>query len=245
MRLALVGMGRMGREVDRVAAEAGHDVVLRLDVEDNRGGEGLTAEALAGVDAVIEFSVAGAVLANARRVAAVRVPLVVGTTGWDDDLEEVSRLVEEHDTALVHASNFSLGAVLFAALVRRAAELFDEHESYDPFVVEHHHRGKADAPSGTALRLAETILEATGRKTRVQAGNPEGPIAPGALHVASIRAGAAFGRHGVGFDSAADSIELAHTARGREGFARGALLAAERIQGRRGVYRFSELLGLE
>lgn len=245
MKLALVGMGRMGREVDRVAAATGHDVVLRLDLEDNRGGVGLTADALAGVDAVVEFSVADAVLPNVRRVAAAGVPMVVGTTGWDDDLDEVVRVVEEHDGALVHAPNFSLGANLFAALVRRAAELFEPYEEYDPYVVEHHHRGKADAPSGTALRLAEVILAATGHKTRVQAGNPEGPIAAGALHVSSVRAGAAFGRHTVGLDSPADSIELTHDARGREGFARGALLAAEKIRGRRGVYGFAELLGLE
>lgn len=235
----------MGREIDRLATGSGHDVVLRLDLEDNRGGGGLTPDALAGVDAVIEFTVPQAVLSNVRSVAAAGVPMVVGTTGWEDDLDEVTRLVEEHDSALVHASNFSLGANLFAALVARAAELFDDYEDYDPFVVEHHHRGKVDAPSGTALRLAETVLEAIGRKTRLQRGNPEGAIDVDALHVVSIRAGAAFGRHEVGFDSPADSIELAHTARGRQGFARGALLAAEKIRGRCGVYRFSQLLGLE
>ena len=151
-------------------------------------------------------------------------------------------IVEDRGTALVRGANFSIGANRFFELVAEAARLFDRFQDYDPYVWEHHHHGKADAPSGTALRLAEALVESIGRKVRIQPGNPEGSIEDDALHVSSVRAGAAFGQHRVGFDSEDDTIELVHTARGRRGFARGALVAAEWILDKRGVFEFSDVL---
>ena len=171
--------------------------------------------------------------------------MVVGTTGWSDSLGEARELIETHQTALVYGANFSIGANLFLKLAKLATRLFDPFSEYDPYVFEQHHREKVDAPSGTALRLAEIVVANTERKSRVQIGNPEGKIDPEALHVSSLRAGRASGRHELGFDSAADSVEIVHTARNREGFARGALFAAEWIRDKRGVFEFADLLELE
>jgi 4-hydroxy-tetrahydrodipicolinate reductase len=235
----------MGSEVERLARAEGYEIRLALDEYSNPDGVGLTKEALAGVEVVIDFSWAEAVLTNIRRVAEAGVPIVVGTTGWYDSLGEARKLIEVHETALVYGANFSIGANLFLRLVENATRLFDPFPGYDPYVLEHHHRDKVDAPSGTALRLAELVVANAKRKSRIETGTPPGKIAPEALHVSSLRAGAASGRHGVGFDSAADSVELVHTARNREGFARGALFAAEWVRGRKGVFEFANLLELE
>lgn len=232
----------MGSEINRLARAGGHEIALALDVDANPKGAGLGQEALAGIEVAIDFSVAGAVLTNIRRVAEAGVPMVVGTTSWYERLDEARQIIETAGTGLIYGANFSIGANLFTRLVEQAARLFDPFTDYDPYLFEHHHRGKADAPSGTALRLAERVIDSMQRKSRVQAGNPDGEIAADALHVASLRAGAAFGQHRVGFDATTDSVELVHTARGREGFARGALLAAEWIKERRGFFSFSEML---
>ena len=167
--------------------------------------------------------------------------MVVGTTGWYDKIDKVREIVRAQGTGLVWAANFSIGAQVLLRLVEHAAKFLDRFEEYDPYVVEHHHRGKRDAPSGTGLRLAEKIIASMSRKDQSLSGNPEGRIPPRAVHVASVRAGEAFGQHKVGFDAAAESIELTHTARSREGFARGALYAAQWIRQRTGVFEFSEL----
>jgi 4-hydroxy-tetrahydrodipicolinate reductase len=245
LNLALVGRGRMGSEVERRARADGHKIQFTIDLPENADGAGLTPEALAGVEAVIDFSQPEAVLPNIRRVAKAKVPMVVGTTGWYDGLEEVRQLIEKHESALVFGANFSIGANLFLKMAEYAARLFNAFPEYDPYVVEHHHRDKVDTPSGTALRLAEQLLAHTERKTRIQAGNPTGKIAPDALHVVSLRAGAAFGRHDLCFDSPTDTVELVHTARNREGFAQGALYAAEWIRGKKGVFEFADLLAVE
>ena len=245
MKLVLVGKGRMGSEVSRLASDAGHEIVLVLDSGSNRDGVGLDAGALSAADAVVDFSRGDAALTHIRRSAESGVPIVVGTTGWYDELDDARKSVERHGTALVYGANFSIGANLFLKLAENGARLFGRFPDYDAYILEHHHRDKVDAPSGTAHRLAQIVLAETPTKTHVQPGNPPGKIAPDALHLSSLRAGAAFGRHAVGFDSVADSVEIAHTARSREGFARGALFAAEWIRGKRGVFEFSALMELE
>ncbi len=242
LTLGLIGYGRMGHEIEAAAQTAGHRVVVTLDIADNADGDGITSATFDGVDVAIEFSQPDAVLANIRKAAAIDLPLVVGTTGWDADLDEAKRLVDEHNAALVHGANFSIGANLFFRIVDNAAALFDRFDGYDPYVLEHHHRHKLDAPSGTASRLAELLVDGIERKTSILPGNPEGAIEAGALQVTSVRSGAAFGRHQVGFDSGADFIELVHTARGREGFAEGALMAAQWIVGKKGFFAFADLL---
>lgn len=242
MKLALLGYGRMGREVEAAALRRGHEIAVKLDIDDNVGGAGMVAETFAGVDAAVDFTHADAVLENVAGATLLGVPLVIGTTGWDDRLEEVRALVQSNGGAVVYGSNLSVGANLFFRVVAHAARLFDPFDEYDPWVFEHHHRLKVDAPSGTALRLARLITDASSRKDTLQAGNPAGAISQTALHVASLRAGTAFGEHRVGFDGAADLIELTHTARGRQGFADGAVLAAEWIVGRQGMFAFDDVL---
>ncbi|HYE15487.1 MAG TPA: dihydrodipicolinate reductase C-terminal domain-containing protein [Pyrinomonadaceae bacterium] len=226
MKLALIGHGAMGRLVEARARDEGHEVATILTSRESALGAEELAEILAGHDAAIDFTVADAVARNAEACALAGVPLVEGTTGWHARLEEVRGVVERRGGALIYGANFSVGVNLFYRIVAHAAELFAAFD-YEAFIEEAHHSRKRDAPSGTALRLRDIVTQASGRE----------------LTVASTRAGHIPGTHRVGFDSAADQILLTHTARSREGFAAGALVAAQWVQGRRGVFEFSETLG--
>ncbi|HEY6400183.1 MAG TPA: dihydrodipicolinate reductase C-terminal domain-containing protein [Blastocatellia bacterium] len=227
MKIAIVGYGKMGRMIERIADSRGHDVIARFDWDNNRNGEGLTAENLKGVDAAIEFSTPETAVENLRRLIELQIPAVAGATGWYARLDEIKKLAADHNSPLVYSSNFSIGMNLFFRIAREASALFARHDQYDPFLVEAHHKFKKDAPSGTALVIAKLMRESYGDR------------APEAV---AIRAGHIPGTHEVGFDSEADTITLTHTARSREGFAAGAVLAAEMIAGKQGVYEFSELL---
>lgn len=244
MNLILLGYGRMGQEVERLAVQKSHRVVLTLDVDSNRDGAGLTRESVSDAEVVIDFTWPEAVVPNVRRITELGLPIVEGTTGWYDQMDEVRRIVERAGTGFVHGANFSIGANILFKLAEEAALIFDRFEDYDPYVFEHHHRGKVDSPSGTAVRLAERIQKRIGRKKTIQIGNPEGRIPIEAVHVASVRAGTQFGQHRVGFDSAADTLDITLTSRGREGLAQGALFAAEWIRGKNGFFDFSECLEL-
>jgi len=225
MKLALLGHGAMGRLVERLAREAGDEVATVLGSHEASLHAEELAEVLGGHDAAIDFTVAEAVPRHAEACALARVPLVEGTTGWQAQLEEVRRVFERGGGALIYGANFSVGVNLFYRVVARAAELFQKFD-YAAFIEEAHHSRKRDAPSGTALRLRDLVAERYGSE----------------IPVASTRAGQIPGTHRVGFDSAADTVTLTHTARSREGFAAGALVAARWIQGKTGVYEFSETL---
>ena len=225
MKLAIIGNGAMGTLVRTLATADGHEVASAIASRDAARGMDELVELLSGHDAVVDFSVASAVLKNVEAAARAGVPLVEGTTGWNGVEAEARRLVEAHAGALVFGANFSVGVNLFYRIVARAAELFAATE-YAPFIEEAHHSRKRDAPSGTALKLRDVLAAHVARD----------------IPVASTRAGHIPGTHRVGFDSAADQITLMHTARTREGFASGALLAARWIKGRRGVYEFSEVI---
>jgi 4-hydroxy-tetrahydrodipicolinate reductase len=228
MKLALFGHGAMGRLVEARALADGHEIGLVVTSRD----AALTAEelvgALRGHDAAIDFSVASAVPRNVEACARAGVTLVEGTTGWHERIEEVLRVVEEHQGSLVYGANFSVGVNLFYRVVERAAEMLWGVGGYEAFVEEAHHSRKRDAPSGTALKL-RAILEEAMRGARE-------------VSVASTRAGHIPGTHRVGFDSAVDQITLTHEARSREGFVEGALLAARWMGGRPGALEFSEVL---
>jgi 4-hydroxy-tetrahydrodipicolinate reductase len=225
MKLALIGHGAMGRLVEARAREEGHEVATVLARRESSFRPEELAEILGGHDAAIDFTVAEAVPRHAEACALARVPLVEGTTGWHAQLEDVRRAVERENGALIYGANFSVGVNLFYRVAARAAELFRGFD-YAAFVEEAHHSRKRDAPSGTAIKLRDILKEAYGSD----------------VPVASTRAGHIPGTHRVGFDSAADTITLTHTARSREGFAAGALVAARWIQGKTGVYEFSETL---
>ena len=225
MRIALIGHGAMGRLVEERAAEEGHSVTLVLTSADMLQRVDEVADRLKeGADVAIDFSVADAVLNNISACMSAGVPLVEGTTGWNREGVDIERFVEKKRGALLYGANFSIGVNLFYHIIERAGELFKGLDDYAPFIEEAHHARKKDAPSGTALHLRELLSSKLERE----------------VPVSSTRAGFIPGTHRVGFDSAPDQITLTHTARSREGFAAGALLAARWIIGRTGIYEFSE-----
>jgi 4-hydroxy-tetrahydrodipicolinate reductase len=226
MRLALIGYGAMGQLVAKLAPAAGDEIGVTITSRDEARTVENLAAALRGHDAAIDFSVGNAVLRSVEICARGGVPLVEGTTGWIANESEVRRLIEEHDAALVYGANFSIGVNVFYRIVSHATKLMAGLEHYEAFIEEQHHSRKRDAPSGTALKLRELMAEHLKAE----------------ILIASTRAGHIPGTHRVGFDSAADQITLTHTARSREGFAAGALLAARWIVGRKGVYEFGDVM---
>ena len=237
MRLALIGYGRMGHAVEAVAEESGHDVVARLDL-----GDAITPTSLAKAQVAIDFTLPDAVVANAHSAAEAGVNLVIGTTGWYERADEVRTAIESAGSGCIWSPNFSLGVQLFLRLAREAGRLADVLEEYDVHVHEAHHRHKVDHPSGTAIHLAEVLLETIGRKTSWREEPAEGAPDPAVLWVSSARVGETPGTHEVALEGPADSVVLRHTARGRDGFARGAVAAAEWVNGRKGFFSIDDML---
>lgn len=228
--LAIVGYGKMGKLIEQLAPEYGFTVTLKLDEFNNANGEGVTGPNFRGVDVAVDFSIPAVVRDNVEAIAALGVSLVIGTTGWLDDLDAVKSAVARHGIGLVWSPNYSVGVNAFFRLVSRAARLLAAQPQYGAWAWEIHHSTKKDAPSGTLLKLVEEMK---------QAGYAR-PIDTG-----SNRAGTVPGTHEIGFDSSADTITLRHTARSREGFARGALQAAQWVVGKKGFHEFSEILFTE
>jgi len=240
VKVALVGYGKMGRAIEDVALEEGHDVVARLGREDP-----VTPESLRGADVAFEFTRPEAAPKNATALARAGVDQVVGTTGWTDRMEGVREVVEDAGTGMVWAPNFSLGVQLVFRLARQLGRLVEGVagvEPYDVHVHEAHHRHKVDHPSGTARRLAEVLVRELSAKEGWIRGPGEGAPDPASLLVTSTRAGEIAGTHVVGVEGRDDRVELRHEAKGRSGFARGALAAAEWIHGRRGVHDIDAML---
>ena len=242
MNLALIGHGKMGNEVEAVAKEKGIKVVRIFEVENNTGGIGITKDTLKGIDVCIDFSSPTAVIANIEAVADCGKNIVVGTTGWYDRLDHVRKLVREKKIGFLYAANFSLGVNLFSQIMMDAAHLIDRYAEYDVALSEVHHRGKADSPSGTALSLGGLILQAMKRKSELVSETSHGAMKPHQVHVTSTRVGVVTGKHSVVFDSESDSIELVHTAKNRQGFARGAIVAAEWLKGKKGFYTMRDVI---
>jgi 4-hydroxy-tetrahydrodipicolinate reductase len=232
MRVAVVGYGKMGHEVEAVLRERGHEPILVAhDIP------GFPEACPVGID----FTRADAVVANARAALERGARYVIGTTGWAAQESQLKKLVERHQGGIVHAANFALGVNLFYKIAREAARLMARFPDYDPYVLERHHRQKKDAPSGTAKVLAQIVASAGGpRKNPVT--ELKGELGQDQFHVSAVRAGGIVGEHTVGFDSGGDEILLEHRARSRRGFALGAVLAAEWIAPRRGFHSFEEVL---
>ena len=224
--LAIVGYGKMGKLVEQLAPEYGFTVALKLDEFNNTAFEGLTAENFRGVDVAIDFSIPSAVPRNVEGIAALGVNMVIGTTGWLEHMEAVQAAVARHNIGLVWSPNYSVGVNAFFHLVSEAARLLATQPEYGAWAWEIHHSTKKDAPSGTLLKLVDEMKKA-GYARQIDIG--------------SNRAGAHPGTHEIGFDSSADTITLRHTARSREGFARGALKAARWLTGKQGFHEFSEI----
>lgn len=226
MKLALFGYGAMGQLVAAGARKAGDEVGVVLTSNDGDLPVEQLSEKLSGHDVAIDFSIGDAVIKNIEACARAHVALVEGTTGWKQHESSAKQLMTGHSGAMVYGANFSIGVNLFYLIAQHAAALFSAVYGYAPFIEEAHHNRKRDAPSGTALKLRDLMSEHLG---------PDIPTS-------STRAGYIPGTHRVGFDSEADQILLTHTARSRQGFANGALLAAHWIVGRTGVFEFSDVI---
>jgi 4-hydroxy-tetrahydrodipicolinate reductase len=242
MNIALIGYGKMGKEIERIAKDRRIAVKKIFDEQDNLNGRGITKESLKGIDVCIEFSSPAACVSNIKAVAECGVNIVVGTTGWYERLDDVKRLIKSKKTGLLYSPNFSLGMNVFAKLVSDAAQMMDKLDMYDAALHEIHHKGKADSPSGTALMLGQTILQQMKRKKEILQETSHKTIKPDQLHITSARVGNVVGKHQVMFDSEADTIELTHNAKNRTGFALGALVAAEWLKGKKGVYTMNDVM---
>jgi 4-hydroxy-tetrahydrodipicolinate reductase len=227
MRLLLVGYGRMGRLVERLAPDYGFDVVGHLDDTNNIGGVGIPSAPDAEV--AVEFSVPSAVADNLPKLAARRMNVVIGTTGWTEHEQELRKIAAKTGIGVVAASNFSLGVALFQTLAEHAAKMFAPYPEYGAWIHEIHHAAKKDAPSGTAITLQN------GMKAAGYARN---------IDVASSRAGSVPGTHTVGFDGPFETFTMTHTNRDRAAFAQGALQAAKWVHGKSGWFTIRDVLGL-
>ncbi len=226
--LAIVGYGKMGRLIEQLASEYGFEVRGKFGRGNSLHDSAITRTSLRGIDVAMEFTTPDCAPGNLRRLASLGVDTVCGTTGWYGQLPEIHESVLEAGTGLVYSPNFCVGVNVFLQTVAHAAAFFAKYEEYEAWGWEIHHSAKKDAPSGTLNKLAEEI-RASGYKR--------------ALTLTANRAGAHPGTHEIGFDSDTDTITLRHTARSREGFARGALRAAQWIAGKKGVFEFREILG--
>jgi 4-hydroxy-tetrahydrodipicolinate reductase len=243
MRVAIIGYGSMGREVEKVLLQRGHAVAGRVDpVQAGADAPTLTEDVAKRADMAIEFSHADAVLANAALYARFGLSAVSGTTGWFGKLDELKKLLAAAQVGYLYGSNFSVGAHLFFALVAAASELANSCPEYDMLGYEIHHKRKKDSPSGTALTLAKIITAKNRRKTKVVTEKLDRAPAADELHFASVRGGEVPGVHTVLLDSAFDTIEMTHSARSRGGFALGAVRAAEWLAGRRGVFEVNDFI---
>jgi 4-hydroxy-tetrahydrodipicolinate reductase len=224
LRLAIVGMGKMGRAIEQLAAERGCEVVARLDVAETDAG--ITAKSLNGAEVAVEFTTPESAAANVRGLIAAGIPTVVGTTGWYDALPEIVADVKKRNGALLTATNFSIGVAAFEAILSQAAATLAAAGGFDAHMVELHHSAKKDAPSGTAKTLEEAASKAWGK----------------AIPITSVRTGSIPGTHEVIFDAAFETIRIAHVARDRRVFAEGAIIAAKWLAGKRGVFTMKDLL---
>jgi 4-hydroxy-tetrahydrodipicolinate reductase len=238
MKIALIGYGKMGKTIEQLAIERGWTVPVKLDI----GVSLPDAAQRKSIDVVIHFATAKTLLEDLKPWAESGKPIVIGTTGWNEQLPAVAKLVAHYKIGIVHAPNFSLGVNIFFHLAKAASKVMNKFNEYDASIHEIHHKEKIDSPSGTALQLGKIVLSELHRKTEMLTAPPEGKIKPEQLHVSSTRTGWVIGTHSLDFDSVADSIELKHTAKNRNGLALGSLVAAEWIQKKHGVFTMDDVL---
>lgn len=236
MKIALIGYGKMGKAIERIAHKRGHDIVSVIDI-DNR--EDFNSETFKSADVAIEFTAPQVAVKNFKASWEAGVPVVSGTTGWNEKLTEVKAEIEKNNYTLFWSSNFSLGVNIFMELNKHLAKIMNQFPNYDVTMSEVHHMQKLDAPSGTAITLAEDILKNLDRKT---SWVKEAEISSEELVIKSIREGKVPGIHTVYYESSEDSIEITHSAKSREGFALGAVIAAEFTIGKKGLLGMGDLL---
>jgi 4-hydroxy-tetrahydrodipicolinate reductase len=235
MKIALVGYGKMGKEIEKISLERGHQIVSIIDIDST---ENFNSDAFKHADVAIEFSDPASAFENYKKCFAVQVPVVSGTTGWLERLEEVKRCCKEEEQTFFYASNFSIGVNIFFAVNKYLAHIMEHFPGYDVKMEEIHHVHKLDAPSGTAITLAEGILENISRKTVWKEGR-ESSMETLSIH--SIREGEVPGIHEIIYESDSDVISIKHNAKSRKGFALGAVVAAEFVKGKKGFLTMSDI----
>lgn len=244
MKIGIAGYGRMGRLIHQKALSAGHEVPVIIDPSspamevtgrqfDSKPGD---------LDVIIDFTVPGAAVENIKRYAELKISAVIGTTGWYDQMDYVAKIVEESRIGLIWSGNFSPGVNILFHLVKTAGRVMNRFPDYDVAIHEVHHRHKADSPSGTAVMIGDILINKLDRKQTTVKGSAHTVIGENELNITSSRCGFIPGTHQVVFDSEVDTITLEHKARSREGFAGGALMAAEWICGRSGLYTIDDLM---
>lgn len=238
MRIALLGYGKMGRAIEEIAIGKGHTVVLKID-EHNQSD--FTRENISQADVAIEFTGPHSACDNIKKAIGLGIPVVSGSTGWTERMDEIKAYCRQQDGAFLYSSNFSIGVNIFFEVNKKLAALMAPHPEYEVRMEEIHHTQKKDAPSGTAITLAEQILEQVTRKQKWV--NEETPDAA-ALPIISKRIDPAPGTHSIRYSSAIDDIEIIHTAHSRHGFASGAVLAAEFLNGKKGIFGMRDVLNL-
>jgi 4-hydroxy-tetrahydrodipicolinate reductase len=237
MRIALIGYGKMGKEIERIAVRRGHTIVLKVD---ETNAKTYSDEELKNAEVAIEFSTPDSVYTNIMRCFKTGIPVVAGTTGWTDQIASVREACSKSNGAFFYASNYSIGVNLFFRLNRYLAAMMDKYPDYEPSVDEVHHIYKKDSPSGTGITLANDIIAELARKKNWIEGLSD---EPGMLQIHSTREGDVPGTHSIKYSSDIDDIEIIHTAHNRRGFALGAILAAEWIAGKKGIFGMSDLMG--
>lgn len=236
MRIALIGYGKMGREIEKIARQRGHEIVCTIDVNEN---DKFNSPEFRSADVAIEFTSPESAVENYRKAFAANVPVVSGTTGWLENLDEVKSACENDGKTFFYASNFSLGVNIFFALNAHLAKIMNQFPDYDVRMEETHHIHKLDAPSGTAITLAEGIIENLERKQKWELDKAS---SADALAIEAFREGEVPGIHTVIYESEVDSIRITHDAKSRKGFALGAVLAAEFTKGKKGFLGMKDML---
>lgn len=232
MKIALLGYGRMGKEIEKIATERGHEIIIKTSGKDNYD--------ISLADVAIDFSTPDAAFNNISNCIKNTVPVVSGTTGWLDKYNDITTLCKVHKGSFIYASNFSLGVNIFFELNRKLAQMMQTQETYNLEIEEIHHTKKLDAPSGTAITLAEDIIEHSTKKEWSLDSASSKEVIP----IKAIRTPDVPGTHTINYSSDIDTIEIKHTAHNRKGFALGAVIAAEWLQNKVGVYTMKDVLNI-
>ena len=241
MKIALIGYGKMGRIIEKIALQRGHTIVSTIDIDNQ---EDFFSEAFRSADVAIEFSTPTVAFDNYQKCFAAGIPVVSGSTGWTHRLGEIKKQCEDEGKTFFYASNFSIGVNIFFSVNRYLAKLMNHFPAYDIDMTEIHHIHKLDAPSGTAITLAEDIICETDRKNAWHLAVEGVTCSPDELNITALREGEVPGTHLIRFDSTVDAITIKHEAKSREGFALGAVLAAEFTAGKKGFLQMKDLLNL-
>ncbi len=245
MKIAIIGYGKMGKAVEAAAKSSNHEIAAIIDSKsDGATAAEISSENLNGAEVAIDFTHPDSVLENIRKLAELKIPIVVGTTGWYDSLSEIKKIATDNSVGILYAGNFSIGVNTFYAIIENAAKLLTG-KNFDTAIREIHHTGKADAPSGTAREIAEKILENFSEKKEITLDNAEQPVPSEKLQISSARIGKVVGIHEVIFDGASDSIQLIHSGKNRDGYAAGSVSAAEWLLAKKmaGVFTAGDWVG--